>query len=408
MKAWRSGAEVLRQRLEAAPAVRVVGSAMAADRSAVTAGAGAEVAAATALPAYVVDRLAQWRLLHDVPFEHLVPDSALLPNESLRFFFIDSHWTDALTEGAMSVGASATQEQALVDAVRDDVQAAVDPAVAGVRDRLRGREVSTGARAETAMSTVVTGLVLRSSAVTYFPGMQVRAYNGLTRLALLRLSQLAPSVLLALFSAPPTLVILEEPHTSVQLGVTAKVGGGFSMALRGSDGAVLTEANQAVRVDVPLRAGSEALGVLDVAALAARVDQAAQSRPAIPRPVGAAVLALQLLRAPWRQRFASAGSQLPPPPEIAGVQPASGRQGQELTVRISGSALGDVVSVSFGAGVEAIVEQAAATFVDARLTIATLAPLGPRTFRVATPNWATNSTATFEVTGASLAARGEV
>ena len=50
----------------------------------------------------VLDRLL--RLLEQVPFCYLVPDSLLLPPESIRFFYVDRNWTDALIQGALSVG----------------------------------------------------------------------------------------------------------------------------------------------------------------------------------------------------------------------------------------------------------------------------------------------------------------
>ena len=131
---------------------------------------------------------------------------------------------------------------------------------------------------------------------------------GAVKLGLLRLSLLAPSVLIALFAGVPSLIVLEEPHTSVQLGLIAKPTGGFSLALRGSDGNVIEQNNNAVTVDVPLRAGTESLGVIDVTKLAERITTAAATRPQIPRPVGPAVLALELIRAPWRQRFGSPGN----------------------------------------------------------------------------------------------------
>ena len=48
--------------------------------------------------------LARLRLLHGVPFSYLVPDAELLPVESIRFFYLDRAWTDALVQGALSVG----------------------------------------------------------------------------------------------------------------------------------------------------------------------------------------------------------------------------------------------------------------------------------------------------------------
>jgi hypothetical protein len=48
--------------------------------------------------------LARLRLLEGVPFAYLAADSELLPQESIRFFYLDRAWTDALIEGALSVG----------------------------------------------------------------------------------------------------------------------------------------------------------------------------------------------------------------------------------------------------------------------------------------------------------------
>src|SRR6478735_1768310 len=47
------------------------------------------VASEPILPPEVRAFLARARLLEGVPFQHLVPDSELLPPESIRFFFLD-------------------------------------------------------------------------------------------------------------------------------------------------------------------------------------------------------------------------------------------------------------------------------------------------------------------------------
>jgi hypothetical protein len=57
------------------------------------------------LPTDARSWLAALRLLSGVPFQHIVADERLLPPESARFFYIDRGWTDALIQGALSVGA---------------------------------------------------------------------------------------------------------------------------------------------------------------------------------------------------------------------------------------------------------------------------------------------------------------
>ena len=59
--------------------------------------------ASTWCPASCAVSSAVLRLLHGVPFSYLVPDAELLPVESIRFFYLDRAWTDALVQGALSV-----------------------------------------------------------------------------------------------------------------------------------------------------------------------------------------------------------------------------------------------------------------------------------------------------------------
>src|ERR1700722_3510982 len=80
----------------------------------------------SALPTYLELFLAHLRLLIGVPFEYLVPDARLLPDESIRFFYIDRSWTDRLVDGAIAVGKLGTREQAHHQAHSADVQSTLD------------------------------------------------------------------------------------------------------------------------------------------------------------------------------------------------------------------------------------------------------------------------------------------
>ncbi len=50
--------------------------------------------------------LGRLTLLYGVPFHYLVPDEKMLPAESLRFFYVDPLWMEALLDGALSIGRS--------------------------------------------------------------------------------------------------------------------------------------------------------------------------------------------------------------------------------------------------------------------------------------------------------------
>jgi hypothetical protein len=43
-------------------------------------------------------------VLHGVPFNYLVPDEGMPSPESIRFFYLDMNWVDALLDGAFSIG----------------------------------------------------------------------------------------------------------------------------------------------------------------------------------------------------------------------------------------------------------------------------------------------------------------
>ena len=56
------------------------------------------------VPGAIRRALAGLRLLSGVPFSYLVPDASLLPPESVRFFYLDRNWTDALVQGVLGIG----------------------------------------------------------------------------------------------------------------------------------------------------------------------------------------------------------------------------------------------------------------------------------------------------------------
>jgi hypothetical protein len=201
-----------------------------------------ETAAATALGELLPDVVRTWlaraRLLEGVPFQHLIPDSQLLPPESIRFFHVNREWTDALVQGALSVGTVTTQDrrqlQELHAAIRDEVDAEER------RVRMVGGELVGFAPAGP-----ISGFLLRSRLVSGWPAMHVRAYkeeigaddgpideNDPRRMRLLRLERLAPAVLLCLFDGIPAIVHLEEPRSGVQYGVDLGPSGQPEVKLR--------------------------------------------------------------------------------------------------------------------------------------------------------------------------------
>lgn len=58
----------------------------------------------------IVELMTRLKLLYEVPFSYLVTEENVLPPESLRFFCIDGNWTDALVQGALSLGRVSEQD----------------------------------------------------------------------------------------------------------------------------------------------------------------------------------------------------------------------------------------------------------------------------------------------------------
>jgi hypothetical protein len=261
--------------------------------------------------------LARLRLLEGVPFGYLVADSALLPPESIRFFYIDRCWTDALIEGALSVGTVTTADRAGLEQIYGPVRTEVDEAERLVR--LPG--AAAGAAVPTGLAGPITGFLLRSRMVSGWPGLHVRGYAldnrrlvppvndenvgdehdvPLRRLGLLRLERLAPAVLLALFDGVPQVVHLEEPRAGIQFGVDEVQSGGRTGAqilLRNAATGEKLQPN--LSVSIPFRRGAP--GVLHMRALSRRMIVAA---PALGPSLDAAEFALQMLQFPYRAVFA--------------------------------------------------------------------------------------------------------
>jgi hypothetical protein len=278
------------------------------------------------MPPYMESFLAHLRLLVGVPFEYLIADPRLLPDESIRFFYLDRSWTDRLVDGAVAVGKIGSREQAHHQAQATKVTGALDVSERIVRKLQRGGDFETQRSAafsgRPAPADLVTGFLLRSAAVSGWPHMDVRAYTERIQepfdassdtarnkqLPLLRLERLSPGVLFALFQGVPELVTLEEPHHGVQFGVDVSADGSRRFVpLRSKTGQILAKNQRAINVPLPRRARRP--DVIDVLRLRDQLQEQASNPPATDdgsTPIvqtGSASFAIAVLNPPWRQRF---------------------------------------------------------------------------------------------------------
>lgn len=252
------------------------------------------------LPSYATSFLAHLRLLVGLPFQYLVPDAAMLPEESIRFFHLDRSWTDRLVDGVLTVGAVGSREQAHHHTAGPALAALLDTLEPAVRPAQRGLGPFAPAPQEPAQSAdpAVTGFLLRSALVSGWPQMEVRAYRSLVKLTLLRLERLSAGVMIALFAGVPDRIELEEPHHGMQLGVLADSHGVLTIESRQPDG---TPTSDGATFPVAVRGTDPMVRVLDIAAL--RGDIIARADPRLPVQTGSAELAIELLQPPWKEVF---------------------------------------------------------------------------------------------------------
>ncbi len=325
------------------------------------------------LPDGVRDWLASLRLLEGVPFAHLVADDRLLPPESVRFFYLDRNWTDALVQGALSVGAVTAADRAELQTAYPRVRDELDTAERQVR--VPGNE-----QAMVGPADVPTGFLLRSRAVSGWPALHVRAYrtpvaddsddtlDGPDRLHLLRLERLAPAVLLAIFDGVPATVHVEEPRTGLQFGVDlgpppppvevgtpAPVRGPIEAPrpapTRGRPVVIATPDQPVSSIPAPDQPVSSAP--------AATPDQPVSSAPAATpdQPGGIPIPDPPLSTAPQQSAPAPAG----PTPGAAPPAAPPTAQTYHVLLRdpVSGADLGGGIAVPFRAGAPGVIDMAA-------------------------------------------------
>jgi hypothetical protein len=258
-----------------------------------------------ALPPELRQWLVRLRLGECVPFAYLVADTELLPPESMRFFYVDRRWTDALVQGALSVGTVNSDDRTQLTAAYPAVRAELDQEERNQRRRAGSPRRSGGAGP-------ISGFVLRSQAVSGWPALHVRAFkvdpdepddaripeDDPRRMRLLRLERLAPAVLLCLFDGIPRTVHVEEPRQGIQFGFDpAGQGNQLHATLRPRNATTFEYLSGVPPIDVPFRAGAS--GVVDIQAL----ERALAKLPGTGAGDGldSAEYALQLVRFPFRQ-----------------------------------------------------------------------------------------------------------
>lgn len=247
--------------------------------------------------------LTELHLLKGVPFNYLVPDIAMLPSESLRFFQVDNAWLDALLDGAFSLGAAGVAPNAAQQARLTFEADAVHLARSGaVRRAMRAEQRSRVVAGQPAAAPGeiqsaharqhMSGFLLRSSLVSGWPGLEVEGFadsTGTQALAIVRMEQVAPALLLCLFAGVVAQVRLKAPGEAVHFGVSVNDHGGYFKTLRRLTPSTTQATGTFTDTDVPVALRDPRRRVIALDTLAQAMGSACGS------PLTAAGFALQMV-----------------------------------------------------------------------------------------------------------------
>jgi hypothetical protein len=272
----------------------------------------------------VEEWLSSLLLLNGVPFNHLLANPNLLPQDSIRFFYVDQNWLAALVDGALSIGLSSSGAASLMAALKPGI---VNEARART-PMIRRRPQHLADETAPSVSNIWTGFLLRSPVVYAYPGLEVTAfagkqpisgtddgngvpdYQGTDQLDMLRMDRLAPDVMLCLFSGIAALVQINEPPEGLAFGTQE---GQFQLRGLGeewSDGKVYWQAGEEIvnkqgNVYFPVVWRDSGKRTVDLCSLNASLPATLASYQAhqVSNPFGPADLALQLISLPEQKKF---------------------------------------------------------------------------------------------------------
>jgi hypothetical protein len=160
-------------------------------------------------PETIINWLAQLVLLQHIPFNNLVADESLLPNESLRLFYLDRNWTNALLDGALSIGIHSERDLMLQQAMNDIIRQETNKKLAPQTTDNQAIQLGT-----------ISGLIIRSSIISNYKGLEIMAFNHEEApVNTLRMQRLAANILFVLFDTVPTKIEIKAPSESKILAI---------------------------------------------------------------------------------------------------------------------------------------------------------------------------------------------
>lgn len=216
----------------------------------------ASTLASDGMPNDLLNWMTRLKLLIGVPFHYLVPSEEFLPPESIRFFYLDPNWTNALADGALSIGrhyngddtAPPTQHAEMATGAMANDTTTMNQ-VNFRRTQLKQPALEAGLNA---LNTVRTGFLLNSEVVKGWKTIDVAGYpkgaspydyesgtiasSDVAPLTILRLVRLSDKVMLGIFEGDLYELVLHQPPEAIHFGFeqvfTTSQGNKVSKTLR--------------------------------------------------------------------------------------------------------------------------------------------------------------------------------
>ncbi len=202
--------------------------------------------------------------LKGLPFHYLVPHESLLPDESLRFFYIDPLWIECLLDGAFSIGRTTE-----LDSTREK------------DDQGRLQFPHKNERPK------ITGVLLRSDLVSGWPSLIIEAYesdkiDAHYKLKMLRYDKVGSNVLLLLFEGEIKTFTLHLPPESLHFGFSRPIhkGDNYFKELKSLEtGEELKVDDKNIIAEVDFRdklKPEQSLRVVDINGLKGKINETSQ------------------------------------------------------------------------------------------------------------------------------------
>lgn len=275
-----------------------------------------------AIPTRLNDKLLAIRMLKAIPLSYMIPDAALLPPESIRFFYVDQTWIDRITDGLLYAANTGSVDVSFSCSLNQLIRQSLDTQMATAADDAvtLATNYATTSAGWNPSTQPMTGMLMRSDMVRRWPTMSVQAFkttsSASSPIGVLRAEAISTGVLIALFAGVPGLVQVGEPYVGTRFGVDAKdlnnpEAGVYQVDLMDQTGTEIVQVitkepgdqKETVTVPLPIPLRTGGLRVINMGQLASDAVAAIKTHNNLTVPATSRIVAIELNREPWLQDF---------------------------------------------------------------------------------------------------------